>query len=135
MRHSDLLSHDLSTRLEALRALAGSDEPPSADVLGALVQCLGEDHKLVQRLASDRLARFAGRDPEVQKALEASLSHESPRLRWGAAYTLARIETQRPLGLSVLTENLAREDSDLRWAAAEAVVLLGRQHPDGVRPP
>jgi HEAT repeat protein len=135
----DLLSDNVSARLEALAALDGwpDNAPLPQELCQDLLQCLSHTKKAVQRRAAEHLVRFARIQPEIISLLREKLSDSDPRLRWTAAFTLAQLDLSTPLPLSVLLENLGHEESDLRWAAATAVITLGQKHsqikPDLVR--
>ncbi len=126
----DLLSDNVTTRLEALAALDGwpDSTPLPQELCQDLLQCLRHSKKAVQRRAAEHLVRFARIQPEIISLLREKLSDPDPRLRWTAAFTLAQMDLSTPLPLLVLLENLGHEESDLRWAAATAVITLGQKH-------
>ena len=129
-RLCDRLSLDNShTRLTSLAQLEqASDELvlPSA-VVDALLGCLGDHNKAVQRRAAQQLIRFSSRQPAIIELLRDRLTAPQPRIRWTAAYALAQLPLPEPWPLAALIENLGHQESDLRWAAATALLqLLGR---------
>ena len=119
-----------STRLAALAQLEqASDELvlPAA-VVDALLGCLGDHNKAVQRQAAQQLIRFSSRQPAIIKLLRDRLSDPQPRIRWTAAYALAQLPLPEPWPLAALIENLGHQESDLRWAAATALLRLMGRH-------
>ena len=119
-----------STRLAALAQLEqASDELvlPSA-VVDALLGCLGDHNKAVQRQAAQQLIRFSSRQPAIIELLRDRLSDPQPRIRWTAAYALAQLPLPEPWPLAALSENLGHQESDLRWAAATALLRLMGRH-------
>ena len=119
-----------STRLAALAELEqASDELvlPSA-VVDALLGCLGDHNKAVQRQAAQQLIRFSSRQPAIIELLRDRLSDPQPRIRWTAAYALAQLPLPEPWPLAALIENLGHQESDLRWAAATALLRLMGRH-------
>ena len=119
-----------STRLAALALLEqASDELvlPSA-VVDALLGCLGDRNKAVQRRAAQQLIRFSSRQPAIIKLLRDRLTALQPHIRWTAAYALAQIPLPEPWPLAALIENLGHQESDLRWAAATALLQLMERH-------
>ena len=115
-RDLDLL--DPETRLEAIAAVAASPVSPTAQELAALVDCLADERKLVQRRAAECIAALATRGADPRELLRAGLASGPPHARWGAAYALSLIEGPSPIVFDVLVETLASADGDLRWAAA-----------------
>ena len=119
-----------SARLAALAELEqASDELvlPSA-VVDALLGCLGDHNKAVQRRAAQQLIRFSSRQPAIIELLRDGLTASQPRLRWTAAYALAQLPLPEPWPLAALLENLGHQESDLRWAAATALLRLMGRH-------
>ena len=119
-----------STRLAALAQLEqASDELvlPSA-VVDALLGCLGDHNKAVQRRAAQQLIRFSSRQPAIIELLRDRLNDPQPRIRWTAAYALAQLPLPEPWPLAALIENLGHQESDLRWAAATALLRLMGRH-------
>lgn len=119
-----------STRLAALAQLEqASDELilPSA-VVDALLGCLGDHNKAVQRRAAQQLIRFSSRQPAIIELLRDRLTDPQPRIRWTAAYALAQLPLPEPWPLAALLENLGHQESDLRWAAATALLRLVGRH-------
>ena len=119
-----------SIRLAALAQLEqASDELvlPSA-VVDALLGCLGDHNKAVQRRAAQQLIRFSSRQPAIIELLRDRLTAPQPRLRWTAAYALAQLPLPEPWPLAALIENLGHQESDLRWAAATALLRLMARH-------
>lgn len=100
----------------------------SSEIVHALLACLGDPTKAVQRGAAELLVRFASRQPEIIEAVWEKLSAQDARLRWTAAYTLSQLPLSEPSALPVLIENLGHEASDLRWAAATGIVRLANRH-------
>ena len=119
-----------SIRLAALAQLEqASDELvlPSA-VVDALLGCLGDHNKAVQRRAAQQLIRFSSRQPAIIELLRDRLTDPQSRIRWTAAYALAQLPLPEPWPLAALIENLGHQESDLRWAAATALLRLMERH-------
>jgi HEAT repeat protein len=90
--------------------------------LDALVACLGDAAKAIQRPAADACRALAAHGVAVAPLLETALGSTDPRLRFGAAYALVRLGPAAPAAaLSALLEALALDDGDVRWAAAELI--------------
>ena len=119
-----------SNRPAALAELEqASDELvlPSA-VVDALLGCLGDHNKAVQRRAAQQLIRFSSRQPAIIELLRDRLTAPQSRIRWTAAYALAQLPLPEPWPLTALLENLGHQESDLRWAAATALLRLMGRH-------
>ena len=119
-----------ATRLAALAELEqASDELvlPSA-VVDALLGCLGDHNKAVQRRAAQQLIRFSSRQSAIIELLRDRLTAPQLRIRWTAAYALAQLPLPEPWPLAALIENLGHQESDLRWAAATALLRLMGRH-------
>ena len=129
-RLCDRLSLDNShTRLSSLARLeqAGDELSLPPALVDALLGCLGDHNKAVQRRAAQQLIRFSSRQPAIVEQLRDRLTDPQPRTRWTAAYALAQIPLSEPWPLPALLENLGHQESDLRWAAATALLqLIGR---------
>jgi HEAT repeat protein len=108
------------TRRAAIAALAegGTVAPEELD---ALVECLGDAAKAVQRAAAEAFVPLAARGVDVGAVLERALVAGDPRRRWGAAFALALLGNAPASVLPVLLDALGAEDGDLRWAAAAIV--------------
>ena len=89
--------------------------------LDALVACLGDAAKAIQRPAADACRALAANGVSVAPLLMIALEAPDPRLRFGAAYALARLGPPPPVALPALLDALALDDGDVRWAAAELV--------------
>jgi HEAT repeat protein len=89
--------------------------------LDALVACLGDPAKAIQRPAADACCALAARGVAVAPLLTAALEVADPRLRFGAAYALARLAPPSLVALPALLDALALDDGDVRWAAAELI--------------
>jgi HEAT repeat protein len=116
-----LRSPALEERRAAIDEIARRDSLGDGE-LEALVECLGDARKAVQRPAAEALAALAGRGVVVDRVLDEALRSASPRLRWGAAYTLSLLGEPPPSAIPVLLETLGVDDGDVRWAAAGIVV-------------
>ena len=121
-----LRSAHAAIRLDAIHALAaGADADP--DELKALVYCLGDDAKAIQRPAAEALAALAARGAAVRPLLVDKLTDTSPRQRWGAAYALSLLAEPPYEALPVLLQSLGSDDGDERWAAARILVRIDSQ--------
>lgn len=124
--------------IESLRsAIAARDARPLPEpVLEALVRCVGDSRKSVQRRAIDALAAVsASGDVRVVKLLRHTVAGTDRRVRWASAYALAQIGADylaRDI-IDAVCEALSADDSDIRWAAANLLVRLGRDHPAEIR--
>lgn len=94
--------------------------------LDALVACLGDAAKAIQRPAADACGALAARGIPVEPLLMRALEAGDPRLRFGAAYALARLGAPPSAALPALLDALALDDGDVRWAASE---LISRTEP------
>ncbi len=118
------------TRLAGLAELQRASDTlvlPS-QLIDALLGCLGDHTKAVQREAARQLVRFSAPQPTIVEALYDKLTDPQPRIRWTAAYTLSQIPLSDPRPLPALIENLGHQESDLRWAAATALLRLIERH-------
>jgi HEAT repeat protein len=118
-----LRADDFEDRLAAVAELATREhaEPEELDALG---ECLGSEHKLLQRRAAEAFAALHQRGVAVTNVLLSALQSAGPRQRWGAAYALSRIGAAPAPALPVLLECLGVNDGDLRWAAANILVHM-----------
>ena len=135
-----LESGDLERRLDAIAevTLADLTRDPQAHcserALAALIECLADSRKVVQRRAADALGSAAAHDPRIVPGLRAALDSGDPRRRWGAAYALGLIDRALDLrARNALLEALANPDGDVRWAAKDLLVRLAGDNPDEVR--
>ncbi len=130
---AELTSGDPRRQRAALDRLAAAPGTLTAEVLDALIVCLGATHKAVQRAAADLLPRLdddlrAAVVPRLRRAGGAS----DPRLAWGASYALSRLGILEPAMIAPLLEVLGRRDGDERWAAAEILTACARIHGEPV---
>jgi hypothetical protein len=109
-----------AARRDGLERLARRPDPLPTAYLEAMLACLGDETKSVQRLAAETVARLVDR-AAVRAALVALVDAEDPQSRWGAAYALGRMG-EAVAGLAPLLEALDHRDSDRRWAAAKLLV-------------
>jgi HEAT repeat protein len=121
MRHADPAERRAA-------CLAAADDPAAALLADALGHALGDPVKAVARAASDALLEIGRRERHVDSVLRDALRSDSPRRRFGAAYTSARLQPPTPSLLPALLEALGGGDGDIRWAAARILVDLGRLH-------
>ncbi len=129
-----LESGDLKTRLDAIAVIRDTQAHLSERALAALIECLGDSRKVIQRRAVDAIAVAAAHDPRVVAALYAALDCGEPRRRWCAAYALSLIGGALDLrAQKTLFEALANPDGDVRWAAANLIVRLGGDNPEPIR--
>ncbi len=127
-------SVDLKTRLDAIAVTRDTHAHLSERALAALIECLGDSRKVIQRRAVDAIAAAAAHDPRVVAALYAALDCGEPRRRWCAAYALSLIGGALDLrAQTALLEALANPDGDVRWAAADLIVRLGGDNPEPIR--
>lgn len=92
--------------------------------LAALADCLGSEHKAIQRRAAEAFAVLHKQGREVTSRLVGSLRSPRLRQRWGAAYALVRMGIKSPDLLPALIEAIGDSDGDIRWAAADALVRM-----------
>ncbi len=118
-----LRGEDLAARLVAMAAIR-TRGVAEADEVVALLECLGDARKAIQRPTAETLAALAAHAPAVRTALDQALESAEARRRWGAAYALARLDAPTIRLLPVLLETLGGNDGDLRWAAADIVLAL-----------
>ncbi len=129
-----LESGDLKTRLDAIAVIRDTQAHLSERALAALIECLGDSRKVIQRRAVDAIAVAAAHDPRVVAALYAALDCGEPRRRWCAAYALSLIGGALDLrAQKTLFEAFANPDGDVRWAAANLIVRLGGDNPEPIR--
>lgn len=114
-------------RLAAMAEAAENGRNDSA-TLAALVECLGDEKKVVQRRAAEVLVALSGRSPAVHQALQTTLRSAAPRQRWGAAFAFSLLGVPPPDVLPVLLESLGSDDGDVRWAAAGALVQMSNRN-------
>ncbi|MGH7339574.1 MAG: HEAT repeat domain-containing protein [Candidatus Rokuibacteriota bacterium] len=107
-------------RRAAIAEIATRDKVEPAE-LDALVACLGDAAKAIQRPAADACRTLAANGVSVVPLLMIALEAPDPRLRFGAAYALARLGPPPPVALPALLDALALDDGDVRWAAAELI--------------
>ncbi len=130
-----LESDDLKRQLEAIAEVTREARARCSErALAALIECLGDSRKVVQRRAADALGAAAAHDPRIVPGLRAALDSEPAGRRWGAAYALSLIDRALDLRAhNALLEALANPDGDVRWAAKDLLVRLAGEHPDEVR--
>jgi len=105
-----------------MKELAERRTPPSEDEMAALLACLADERKPVQRRAAECFAALIERGLPLDRLLHDALSSAEWRLRWGATYALS-LGGKVPAGaLETLVEALGVADGDLRWAAADLLV-------------
>ncbi len=102
------------------------DDPSAVLVLDALGEALGDPDRRVARAASDALALLGKTCSEVAGVLRRALHSDTPKRRWGAAFTTARLEPPNEKLLPALVEALGFSEGNLRWAAARLLVETGR---------
>jgi HEAT repeat protein len=115
-----LRAPSLDERRGAITEIAMRERVDS-DELEALVACLGDGAKAVQRPAAEACRALAARGVRVEPLLLAALDAEDTRLRFGAAYALGRLGVPPARTLPALLAALALDDGDIRWAAAETI--------------
>ncbi len=102
------------------------DDPSAVLLLDALGEALGDSDWRVAQAASDALARLGQTQSEVKQVLRTALHSDSPKRRWGAAFTTARLEPPGEKLLPALVEALGFAEGNLRWTAARLMVETGR---------
>ncbi|HYL59613.1 MAG TPA: HEAT repeat domain-containing protein, partial [Candidatus Acidoferrales bacterium] len=130
----DLDADDSARMLAAIDSITiGTGQRPLPEpVLTALVGCVGDARKSVQRRAIDALAALAASgDARVVENLRRSVAGADRRARWAAAYALAQIGADNLARdiIDAVCEALSDDDGDVRWAAANILVRLGREDP------
>lgn len=121
--NSGLSSPDPAVCQMAIAAVAQRGDADDS-TLGALVDCLGREHKAIQRRAAEAFAVLHQQGCEVTSRLVGSLQSPRSRQRWGAAYALVCMGIKSPHMLPVLLEAIGDSDGDVRWAAADALVRM-----------
>ncbi|HZR80239.1 MAG TPA: HEAT repeat domain-containing protein [Candidatus Binatia bacterium] len=122
-------------REAALAEIAALDDAALADAVDvalaeAIVRVLASETRSDQRRAADAIAPLAARTPVVAAALARALAAPSPRLRWGAAFTLGcALAEPSPDLWPAAREAMALADGDQRWAAVELAARVARAHP------
>jgi HEAT repeat protein len=111
-------------RLQGIAHLSGR-RSANVDELAALVACLDDERRTVQRRAADALIALAEVVDGVRTTLDEALRSPSWRQRWGAAFVLARLGAPLDEMRAVLFQALGIADGDVRWAAADIVVTGG----------
>lgn len=109
------------------------DDPSAVLLLEGLAEALGDADRSVMRAASDALVAAGRGQPETESLLRRALRGDSPRRRWGAAFTFARLAPPDPGLLPAVVEAMDAPDGDIRWAAARLLVDMGRLHPEILR--
>lgn len=126
-RLAKLASDDPDARLGAV-AMIGRRGGLEPDEIKALVGCLVDSDKRVQRRAAEILAT-GELTPGLDLLLEQALGSPHQRARWGAAYCQSLRGRGSLASMQVCVEHLGAADSDLRWAAHALLVrhapLLG----------
>jgi HEAT repeat protein len=107
-------------RRAAIAEIAARDAADPGE-LEALVACLGDAAKAVQRPAAEACRALAARGVAVEPLLLAALDADDTHLRFGAAYALGRLGVPPARTLPALLGALALGDGDIRWAAAETI--------------
>ena len=128
MTRATILTGAGPARSAAMARLAARATPPSEGELEAVIECLGDASKLVQRRAAETLAALSSRGVAVEARLNAALAAGALRARWSAVFALSLIG---PLPLSVvptLIEVIGDGDGDLRWAAADLLKQIAAKH-------
>jgi len=115
-----LRSSSLDERRTAIAEMAARDVVEAGE-LEALVACLGNAAKAVQRPAAEACRALAVRGVAVEPLLFTALDSGDARLRFGAAYALGRLGAPSTAALPALFDALAFDDGDMRWAAAETI--------------
>ncbi|MFO7173092.1 MAG: HEAT repeat domain-containing protein [Bacillota bacterium] len=98
------------------------------DLVGSLVQALGDRHKGVQVHAAECLEVLAHFSPEVVPALRSALQSGDPWHAWAAAIVLARLNLWWPEMGPALAGAMGSRNRDLRWAAASLVLRLAERY-------
>jgi hypothetical protein len=127
-----LRSPEAERRVDAMAELAVRPLPAADEELNALVACLEDERKLVQRRAAESLAALHRRGADVVAKVCSLLTAGAHRARWGSAYALSLIDALELEALEPLAESLAVDDRDLRWAAVDLLRKLAARHPDAV---
>ena len=120
---------DAAERVRALADLAAPDAIVEPDALDALVDCLADARKIVQRRAAETCVALLDRHAELRARLHGALGADDPRMRWGAAYALGLATLFSEDTVRVLTEALGGHDGDLRWAALDLFKRFGATDP------
>jgi HEAT repeat protein len=121
-REPDLRGESAAARIRAMDELAERSTPPSEEETEALLACLADRRKPVQRRAAECFAALIGRGLPLEGLLHGALAGAEWRLRWGATFALS-LAGEVPVGaLETLVEALGVADGDLRWAAVELLV-------------
>jgi HEAT repeat protein len=115
-----------------MEALLHTGRSPEPEEFAALVDCLAESNRLLQRRAAETLARLGENDDRVVGELRALLKAQREEVRWVAAFALSRMRVLPADGIEILIEALGRDDSDLRWAAATMLTELAAREGDRV---
>lgn len=122
-RAQRLLCPSPDERLRALREVV-ADSSWTADELAAVIECLGDERKAVQRRAAEAAAQRARIDPTVAERLHEVVTASPWRQRWGAAFALSLLGPLHAMALPTLLEALDSDDGDVRWAAADLLKQL-----------
>lgn len=126
MTRADRLRHgSVEDRIATLQEIAES--APTPGEIDAVIECLGDERKAVQRYAAAAASQCAGIDPSVVDRLDAVVREGQWQQRWGAVFALSLVGSVRPSALPTLLEALDRDDGDVRWAAAQLVKELGQR--------
>jgi len=118
-RAAALRGADTADRLRAIADMGAEGIDPIAEELDALVDCLGDARKVVQRRAAEACVGLLRRDVGLGGRLRAALGSCDARVRWGAAYTLGLADEFSEATLDILAEGLGGDDGDIRWAALD----------------
>lgn len=123
-----LAAPDPKIRSAAMRELVARSAQPDGSEIDALMTCLADDRKAVQRQAAEVIAGLLRRDDRLRQRLLRALGEPNERLRWGAAYALSAGGEARLDVLDVLVEVLGSADGDLRWAASDLIRRVAERH-------
>src|SRR4051812_26401483 len=124
MTRPALLSGVPTDRAAAITRLAVRDTLPTDAELAALLDCLADRSKLVQRRAAESLATLQRRGLAVAASLHTRIAAGELHARWGVVYALSLLG---PLPLSTvptLMDVVGADDGDLRWAAADLLKAI-----------
>ena len=118
-----LRTPDVAERLAAMTEVTARGSA-DADTLDALVSCLGDARKIIQRRAAETLAALGAQGTNVRDVLVRTISSDPAGQRWGATYALSLLGDAPPVALPTLLEALGSDDGDVRWAAGNILARL-----------
>jgi hypothetical protein len=127
-----LRSPPAERRLAAMAELAARALPPAEDEMDALIDCLRDERKLVQRRAAETVATLARRGWSAEEKVRSLLRSHAWRDRWGAVYALSLMGELGLEGIETLAESLGSEDRDLRWAGLDLLKKLAERRREAV---